>query len=300
MIALRGIVSLFLIMSVGVYAKKRGIINDEVNKSLSRLLIDITMPLLVISSFNIELNDNLKSNMVNCLFYSSIAMIIAIIISILLLKPIKEDNKYLIQFSNVFSNCGFIGFPIINNLYGKEALIYASIFNISFTVLLWTYGLGLFTGGINKENIKKIMVNPSIIAVFIGLTILLLGIDVSDVIMSPIEMVGNMTSPLSMIIIGAILVEVDFKSYLKERSLYYAMVIKLFIVPIVIYLILRLTPCPTEVLRVVVLLQAMPSAAMLPIFTESYGGDKGYSSMLMFLTTLCSMVSFPIVLMVFN
>lgn len=300
MVALKGIVSLFLIMSVGVYARKIGIINGEINKKLTRLLLEVTMPLLIISSFNIELNDSLKTNMINCFIYSGVAMLIGILISKVLLKPINVDNKHLIQFSNVFPNCGFIGFPVINSLYGKEALIYASIFNIAFTVLIWTYGISLFTGGINKSNIKKVMVNPSIVTVFIGIGILLFGIDVPDVIMTPIEMVGNMTSPLSMIIIGAILVEIDFKSYLKDKTLYYAMFTKLLVVPIITYFILSFTPCPKEVLRVLVLLQAMPSAAMLPIFTESYGGDKGYSSMLMFLTTLFSIISFPMMLMVFN
>ena len=155
MMALEGIISLFLIISVGVYASKKNIITKEINKGLTDLLLNITLPLLIISSFNLKFSDEIKTNIIICTLYSGITLVVAIIISKLLLKPLKKEDKYIIQFSNVFSNCGFMGFPIIEGLYGKEGLIYASIFNVLFTIFMWTYGVGLFTGGISKENVKK-------------------------------------------------------------------------------------------------------------------------------------------------
>ena len=299
MIALKGIISLFLIIAVGVYASKKNIITNEMNKGLSNLLINVTMPLLIISSFNMTINDQLKSNIIKCFIYSFITLIIAMVLSKLLLKPLKvdNDNKNMIQFSNVFSNCGFMGFPIIEGLYGKEGLIYASIFNMAFTILLWTYGVGLFTGGISKENIKKVMVNPSIIAVFIGIFIMVFQVDVPEVIMTPIEMVGGMTSALSMLIIGVILSNVDFKEYINDRSLYYGVLLKLLVVPLVMCFMLSLFKGPTKVITILVLLHAMPTGAILPIFAENFDKNKGYASVLMFLTTLCSIVTFPIILM---
>lgn len=298
MIALKGIISLFLVITVGVYASKKRIISSEMNKNLTDLLMNITMPLLIISSFNMKLNDELRSNIIKCFFYSFITLFIAVILSWLLLKPVKKDNKYLIQFSNVFSNCGFMGFPVIEGLYGKEGLIYASIFNVGFTILVWTYGIGLFTGGINKENIKKVAKNPSIVAVLIGIFIMVFKIEVPAIIMSPIEMVGGMTSALSMIIIGVILANTDFKEQMKDWSLYYGASIKLLGVPLVMCFLLSFLPGPTKVIKIIVLLHAMPTAAMLPIFAENFGRDKGYASMMLFVTTLGSIVTFPIILMI--
>ena len=120
MMALEGIISLFLIISVGVYASKKNIITKEINKGLTDLLLNITLPLLIISSFNLKFSDEIKTNIIICTLYSGITLVVAIIISKLLLKPLKKEDKYIIQFSNVFSNCGFMGFPIIEGLYGKE------------------------------------------------------------------------------------------------------------------------------------------------------------------------------------
>ena len=219
MMALEGIISLFLIISVGVYASKKNIITKEINKGLTDLLLNITLPFLIISSFNLKFSDEIKTNIIICTLYSGITLVVAIIISKLLLKPLKKEDKYIIQFSNVFSNCGFMGFPIIEGLYGKEGLVYASIFNVLFTIFMWTYGVGLFTGGINKKNVKKVFANPSIVAVFIGIIIMVFGIEIPSIIMKPIEMVGGITSALSMIIVGVILSNVNFKQYMKDICL---------------------------------------------------------------------------------
>lgn len=298
MMALEGIVSLFLIMSVGVYASKKNIITKEINKGLTDLLLNITLPLLIISSFNLKFSDEIKMNIIICAFYSGVTLVVAIVISKLLLKPLRKEDKYIIQFSNVFSNCGFMGFPIIEGLYGKEGLIYASIFNVLFTVFMWTYGVGMFTGGISKENIKKVLVNPSIIAVLVGIIMMVFGVSLPSLIMKPIEMIGGMTSALSMIIVGVILSNVDFKEYMKDYSLYYGAALKLLIIPIVIYFVMIFLPVPTILMKIIVLLHAMPTAAMLPIFAESFGKDKEYASVLLFMTTLCCMVTFPVVLFI--
>lgn len=296
MIALEGIIALFLIMSVGVYASKKNIITKEINKGITDLLLNITLPLLIISSFSLKFNDEIKTNIILCAFYSFITLIVAISISMIFLKFLKKEDKYIIQFSNVFSNCGFMGFPIIEGLYGKEGLIYASIFNVLFTVFIWTYGVGMFTGGFDKENIKRVLKNPSIISVVIGIFMMVFGISLPPIIMKPIEMVGGMTPALSMIIVGVILSNVNFKEYLKDYTLYYAVILKLLAIPIVMYFVMSILPIPTKVMKIIVLLHAMPTAAMLPIFAENFGKDKEYSSVLLFMTTLCCLVTFPMVL----
>ena len=95
MMALEGIISLFLIISVGVYASKKNIITKEINKGLTDLLLNITLPLLIISSFNLKFSDEIKTNIIICTLYSGITLVVAIIISKLLLKPLKKEDKYI-------------------------------------------------------------------------------------------------------------------------------------------------------------------------------------------------------------
>ena len=163
-VIINGVIALFLIMLIGVYGSKRKIITPTINKGLTNILLEISLPCLVVSSFIFDMNDDLKSNIIKCFIYSPISLIITMIVSYIALYPIKSDKKIIMQFANVFSNCGFVGFPIIYSIFGNEGIIYASIFNMFFTIAVWTYGVMLFNGNIDKKDLKNALINKGRIA----------------------------------------------------------------------------------------------------------------------------------------
>lgn len=295
-VIVNGVISLFLIILVGVYAAKKRIITKEVNKGLTNILLKITLPCLVVSSFIFDLSDELKDNIIRCFIYSPLVLIISIVISYILLIPIKGEKKIIIQFANVFSNCGFIGFPIVFSIYGNEGVIYASIFNLFFTAFLWTYGVILFNGKMKREDIKKVLLNPAIVAVFIGLIIMIFGFDIPSVLSSTLDLVGNMTSPLSMIIVGVILGNAKIISYLKDKTIYYSAFLKLIIMPCILILISKLLKDTSLVIKTLIIVTAMPAAAMTSILAESFDKESEYSAVIVFITTLFSVITFPILL----
>lgn len=295
-VIVNGVISLFLIILVGVYADKKRIITKEINKGLTNILLKITLPCLVVSSFIFDLSDELKDNIIRCFIYSPLVLIISIVISYILLIPIKGEKKIIIQFANVFSNCGFIGFPIVFSIYGNEGVIYASIFNLFFTAFLWTYGVILFNGKMKREDIKKVLLNPAIVAVFIGLIIMIFGFDIPSVLSSTLDLVGNMTSPLSMIIVGVILGNAKIISYLKDKTIYYSAFLKLIIMPCILILISRLLKDTSLVIKTLIIVTAMPAAAMTSILAESFDKESEYSAVIVFITTLFSVITFPILL----
>lgn len=295
-VIVNGVISLFLIILVGVYAAKKRIITKEINKGLTNILLKITLPCLVVSSFIFDLSDELKDNIIRCFIYSPLVLIISIVISYILLIPIKGEKKIIIQFANVFSNCGFIGFPIVFSIYGNEGVIYASIFNLFFTAFLWTYGVILFNGKMKREDIKKVLLNPAIVAVFIGLIIMIFGFDIPSVLSSTLDLVGNMTSPLSMIIVGVILGNAKIISYLKDKTIYYSAFLKLIIMPCILILISRLFKDTSLVIKTLIIVTAMPAAAMTSILAESFDKESEYSAVIVFITTLFSVITFPILL----
>ena len=295
-VIVNGVISLFLIILVGVYAAKKRIITKEINKGLTNILLKITLPCLVVSSFIFDLSDELKDNIIRCFIYSPLVLIISIVISYILLIPIKGEIKIIIQFANVFSNCGFIGFPIVFSIYGNEGVIYASIFNLFFTAFLWTYGVILFNGKMKREDIKKVLLNPAIVAVFIGLIIMIFGFDIPSVLSSTLDLVGNMTSPLSMIIVGVILGNAKIISYLKDKTIYYSAFLKLIIMPCILILISRLLKDTSLVIKTLIIVTAMPAAAMTSILAESFDKESEYSAVIVFITTLFSVITFPILL----
>ena len=295
-VIINGVIALFLIMLIGVYGSKRKIITPTINKGLTNILLEISLPCLVVSSFIFDMNDDLKSNIIKCFIYSPISLIITMIVSYIALYPIKSDKKIIMQFANVFSNCGFVGFPIIYSIFGNEGIIYASIFNMFFTIAVWTYGVMLFNGNIDKKDLKKVLLNPSIIAVIIGLIIMIFKINIPDVLYSTLELVGGLTSPLSMIIIGVILGNANILKYLKDYTIYYSSLLKLILLPCILILVSRIINDTSMVSKTLIIITAMPAAAMTSILAENFDKEIEYSAVIVFITTLIFLVTFPMLL----
>ncbi|MDY2631812.1 MULTISPECIES: AEC family transporter [unclassified Clostridium] len=300
MIVLNKIISLFLIILIGVYGSKKNIINEEINKGLRRILLEVTLPLLVINSFSFEFSDGMGKNVLTAFIYSITFMALGAIISYIFLFPLKGEKKKILHFANVFSNCGFIGFPIINSLYGAEGVVYTSIFNMVFTIALWTYGVMIFSDKMSKKKIKKVLVNPAIIAVYIGIPIMLLNIKLPSFLIDTTKIVGDMTAPISMIIVGSILSKVRIKDVFKEVSIYYEALIKLIIIPLILFLIKIIIKDNTTVINTIIVLQAMPAAAMTSIFAADFNKEKEYSAKVVFITTLLSIITIPIITKIIN
>ncbi|WP_294348421.1 AEC family transporter [uncultured Clostridium sp.] len=300
-VIMNNVISLFLIILVGVYGVKRNIISKEIQDGLIDLLMDITLPLLVINSFSMSFDDEMKGNLWRCLLYSALVFIIVGIISYILLIPIKDkDKKRVLQFANVFSNCGFVGFPLINNIYGAEGVVYTSIFNMFFNILVWTYGVMLYTDKINIKDMKKVLLTPGIISVFIGLPLLIFDVQLPDIIYNSFELVGGMTTPLSMIIIGCILAKVDLKSAFKDITVYYEIAIRLLIIPIFLIVIAKVVGENNVLINTMIILEAMPAATMTSIMADKYSNSSDYSAIIVFSTTLFSLITFPLILQIIS
>jgi predicted permease len=288
-------------MLVGVYGNKKGIITEEFNDNLINFLLNITLPLMVISSFTFSFEESIKSNVVKGFYYSLIAYGILIIASYLFLLPVKGDKKTIIHFANVFTNTGYVGFPVLNAIYGPEGVVYGSIFNMFFVLFVWTYGIMLFKGHIDKMELKKelktTLLNPSIIAVVIGVIIIVFDIQIPKILYTSINSVGSISGPLSMIIIGAILSKGKIGNSLKDWTLYYGLIVKMAILPLILCLTSLLVD-KSIVSNSVVIIASMPAAAMTSIFAESYNKEKELASMFVLLTTLLSVITIPILVRV--
>ena len=296
------VLSLFIMILVGVYSSKKKIITPAINKTLTDILIQVALPFMIVTSFMFTYDNTIKSNIIKTLLYSLITYIIVIFISYLILLPIHGDKKTILHFANVFTNTGYVGFPILYSIYGPEGVIYGSIFNMFFVIFLWTYGLILFKGAFEKKEIKQeiinILLNPSIIAVIVGLIVMIMGIQLPEALLSSMNSIGNMTGPLSMIIIGVILSNVRVKEHLKDWTIYYGISTKLIIIPVFIYLIFLLLVDITKPEITVIIMTAMPASTMTSILGESYNKEKEYAAIIVSATTLLSLITVPILLKV--
>ncbi|WP_186430336.1 AEC family transporter [Clostridium sp. BSD9I1] len=299
-VIIESVISLFLIILVGVYGARKKIITPKINKGLIDILIQITLPLMILSSFIFTYDDAIKSNAIKTFYYSIAAYIIVILVSYLLLLPIKNDKKIVLHFANVFTNTGYVGFPILNSIYGAEGIVYGSIFNMFFVIFVWTYGIILYKGNFQKKELKnelkKILLNPSIIAVCAGVIIMIFNIQLPGAILSSIRNIGNITGPLSMIIIGVIISDVKIKEYIKDWTIYYGIATKLILIPSIIYLISLLALATSKAVNTVIIMTAMPASAMTSILAETFDKEKDYAAVIVSVTTLLSLITVTILL----
>lgn len=292
--------SLFIIILVGVYGSKKKIITPEVNKGLTDILIKLALPFMIVSSFMFTYDDTIKSNVLNTFFYSIIAYALMAVLSYIILIPVKKDKKTVLHFANVFVNTGYVGFPVLNSVFGYEGVIYGSIFNVFFVILVWTYGIMLYKGKLEKGYLKKeiisLLFNPSIIAVIIGIILMVFDIEIKGALLTSIKSIGNITGPLSMFIIGVILSNVKIKQHLKDWTVYYGIAIKLIIIPIIIYLLSLTVGDSTKAVYSVIIMTAMPASAMTSILAESYDKEKEFAAIIVSATTLMSLITVPILI----
>lgn len=290
------IISLVIIALIGFYGGKKKIIDEKVSNGLTRILLEISVPLLIVSSFNFKFTPDIATNIKKAFIYSLIIFIMTPILVKPLLLRVDRNKKNILQFSMVFSNCGFMGFPLALCVFGAEGVVYASIFNIFFNLFIWTYGVMLFSDVTSFKELKNVIKNPGIISAVIGLIIMVFSINIHPVLLNTMKMVGGLTTPVSMLIIGSLLSRTNFRAYMKDITIYYGLAIKLLLIPVVIFLIASLFNERSIVIKTLILMQAMPVAAMASMFAENFNRDREYSAVIVSLSTIVCVATIPLII----
>jgi predicted permease len=293
------ILSLFLIGIIGFYGRKRNIIDATLTNGLSKLLLEITTPLLIISSFNFKGGSELSGNAMKAFIYGLAIFIVTPIVVKPLLAKVEKRKRNILQFAMVFSNCGYMGIPLTAGVLGEEGVIYASIFNMYFNIFVWTYGVKLFNDTKDIKGIKTLLKNPGIIAVIIGIVVMIFSIQIPSLLLETMKTVGGLTTPISMLIIGSLLAATDFRGALKDATIYYGSFIKLVLLPTGLFLISALFHENSLVMKTFILMQAMPGGAVTTLFAERFNKEKEYSAIIVSFSTLISMITIPIVIKLF-
>ena len=279
---------LFILLIVGFILKKIKIITDEFGKDLSQLILTITLPALIITSMNYEFSKEMFNNSVLILLFGILAYIFMIIVAMIFTKLLhtKEPQKSIYKFIIIFSNTGFMGYPILDSIFGEIGVFYGAIFNLLFNILLWTLGVILVSPVDERKINLKTLINPGVISVVTGFTLFLLSIDIPYVIYQPLKLIGNTTTPLAMMLVGSLLGDAKFREVFSNYRLIIIAGLRLLIIPVALLLILSLFNLPEIVTITLVIVCGMPSAANAAIFARRYDSDYLLASQGVFLTTL--------------
>ena len=286
---------LFLLILIGIYFRKKGIIDQKTRKALSDMLIDVILPCSIIRSFisGVSISEELFRNCVAAVAISACIQAFAIFAGKYIFWRYKKEKKSVVIYGLICSNSSFVGLPIAEALYGSIAVLFTSIFQLPIRLTMWTSGLMLFTSVDKKNAIKQVMVHPCIVSIFIGFALMLLPITLPPFLFETISALSRAVIPFSMIVIGAILADADIKGLFGADVLYYAFV-RLLAYPILIYFLLKLFPVDPLIRSICVIMTGMPAGSTTSILADKYGCDAEFAAQIVFVSTFLSIFTIPL------
>jgi predicted permease len=293
MAVLSRVLSIFFLMLIGYIARRTKVLAPTMMQGLSGLLLNVAIPFTILASFDRSIPHSAIPDLLQVAVWAIAIHGFAIVMSVLIYRKFPHRERSVLSYITVFSNCGFMGFPVVLSVFGKVGVMYASVYVVVFNIFLWTYGISLFERESSGGKLLKVITNPGNVSVVIGFIIWLLPFNLPASITGSIDMVSNMTTPLSMIVVGATLADVPLKGIFKGAALWWGTAVRLLVLPLLVYFLMRFAGIDSLPAKVSMFLVAMPAAAQTVIFAERYGADVELASRLVFLTTILSTITIP-------
>lgn len=290
---------LFFIIAIGYTAAKFRVFPEGTNKVLAQLVIVVTNPCMVL--YSVLGNERILSNREVFLLTGIALGVFAVLIAVgrilpkLIRCPKQDIDVY--RFMTTFANMGFMGFPVIRALYGESAVFYAAIFNLIFQFVVYTYGVALLAPGNGKRRFSwKTLVSPIIIASILAYIFYLTDFEAPKILTEGIGMLGNVTSPVSMLVIGIALSGVSFKEVFTNWRLYVLNIVRLLCIPLLAFVLLRQISTDSIMLGIPVVMLGMPVATLTTLMSAKYGGNEKLAASGVFLSTLMSFFTIPLLM----
>ncbi len=287
-----------LLIVCGIVLYRIRWISESTNKQLSKLVISFVNPALMFYAYNIEFKDSLLSGLIQAFVVALIIHILFIIISKYCLGKGKDINKGFERFCCIYSNCAFIGIPLVSAVYGNEGVFYVTAYITVFNLLMWSHGIFLLSNSSWFDFIKKVLISPAILATFLGMFVFFAGIKLPTVVLKPIEYIANMNTPMAMIVSGVTVAQSDFFKAVKKIRIYKIVFWKLLGVPILALILFDVIGINHIALMSTILVSACPTATAATLLSLQYGQDEKYASQIFGMTTILSVVTLPILVYV--
>lgn len=286
---------LFVLIGVGFACGKKGILTDISSKKITDIVLYVVTPCVMISAFQREFSVELLGNILITVVCATAIIFATVFISKLIFRDKNEARKRVLQFSTIFSNCGFMSLPLQKAILGNDGWFYGSIFVAVFNVIVWSYGLVMMSGDKKQLSIRKIAFNPGIAGVLLALILFVLRIHLPYIIIQPVEYLAALNTPLPMLIIGFYLSQADLKKAFTDAGAYLAMAVRLVAVPLLAMVVMWALNVDKTIMIACVIASAAPTAATTTMFAAKFNRDVELSVSVVASTTLVSIISMPLV-----
>lgn len=308
------VLTLFCYMIPSFILRKTKLANQGFAKTMSVFTLYVGQVALILHGFILEFDASVFKGVCQVFALAFVSHCLFYLVAGFLFANAPEKKRRVLRFGVIFSNAGYMGIPVISDVFGPEYTIYATVYIVWFNVFAFTLGRLIYTDDKKYISVKEAIINPAVLPIIIGLVIYLTGIggviqsaltrtdlvgQATNLFYNVLTVLKNMVAPASMMVIGARLADIDFKGILKDKYMYPFVLTRLILFPTLMWVVLRilygLGLIDGTVMAVVLILCSTPAAAVTTMFAELYDGDSPYAGKLVALTTILSVATMPLV-----
>lgn len=280
--------SIFVMVAVGFLIRKIRIVGKEAEHVITDLVLYVVLPCNIFTSFLGEHAGIGAADYLAVLLISIGIQLLSLLYGKFAFPKESADRRCNLAYAMICSNAGFLGNAITEGVFGAVGLMLTSIYLIPQRIMMWSEGLAFYSGVSDKKTtVKKVVTHPCVIACFLGLAVMVCAIPIPALILTPIQSIGRCNTPLTMMMVGMLLSDIDIK-HMVDKTIACFTVHRLVLMPLIVYLVCLLLPVSKYVMGVSVLLAAMPAGATTSMMAAKYDRDPQFATKMVVFTTLCS------------
>ena len=299
-IAASQICIMFIIMVLAFLCYKLKIVGENANKVLSDVLLHLINPILIFVSYQTDFRQEMLLGLGAAFLMAILSHILFLILARLLI-PKSEKQDYLVERSSlIYTNCGFFGIPLVNGIFGSEGVVYLTAYVTVFNLLIWTHCVSTFKNQTDVRSVLKVLKSPTILAIIIGLPMLIFQIHIPGLLLSSLEMLKEMNTPMAMLVAGISLAQTDLKKIFLKPRLYLVCFLRMLALPLLAMVMLKLLFGSGMVCEILVIAGACPVATMVTMFALEHKRDYKYSSEIFAFTNVLAVLTIPLVIFLFE
>ena len=301
LIAGEQVLILYVIVAIGFISDKVGFFTEKVAKSCTDLLFYVVTSAKIVESFyTLEYSPETAKKLFIALGCGLLLHLVSAGISTVVFNRCPKEKSGIFKYAGAYGNCGYMALPLASAVLGDEGVFYCSAVIISFQMFTFTHGVYTINKGSSdsaaKFEWKKLILNPGVLSVIVGLPIFLLSIDLPDIITEPVSYVASLNSPLAMLIFGTYIAHTNFRTIFKEWRILGVAAIKLIILPLIMLGALHLIGIDGTLLVALIISASAPPATNTAIFAAKYGRDTGLASQTVAAVSFMSILTMPVMI----
>ena len=286
---------MFILISIGFLCGKKGLINENAAKKMTDIILYVVTPCVMISAFQKEFSGDTAIKILIAAAAAIVILVFSTLLARLVIRDKNESRKKVLQFSVIFSNCGFMSLPLQKELLGEDGWFYGSIFVAVFNIFVWTYGLLDMSGDKKQLSIKKIVFNPGIMGAAVAIILFVCRIKLPEIVIQPVTHLANLNTPVPMLIIGFYLSRAKLKDAFSDVGTYIAMSLRLVIIPVIVTFIMALLKLDKTMMIAFVIACSAPTAASTTMFAAKFNRDVELSVGVVAASTILSIITMPLI-----